>query len=388
MNFLPKLSNAENKIIRMVFIISCIGGILLVSGSWVIHKAALSKPTSYKTTKSTTHTTSLPLQVDINAHLQIADHFVVTGTSGRAIPHLERVLSWNKNDLTTRTKLAHAYLEAGFYENALEQYDHLLTETVPESLSAPLCAERGIALFYLNRAQESNDALLECTKKYTNSSEALCFLGQIAVTRSPQSADALHFFEQAIALDSSYTEAWYQLARYAMLQSQYTKARELLLQAIVTNTFHSKSHARLGMVYYYLNYPELAKKSYQTALALNPDDFNTHFNLAELLYVTLGDTAYALKEYTCALDQNAQFYDAAFKIGRICMYNRMYKEAILYFDQALQYDPSNIRFLMQRAISYEELGQKEGALENYGTILALDPLNSIARQKSKLLTAP
>lgn len=388
MNFLPKLSDAEKKIIKAVFILSCIGGMLLVGGSWVIHKAALSNTTSNKKTQSNMHATSLPLPVDIEAHLQIADHFVITGSPGRALAHLERVLSWNKTDLKTRTKLAHAYLEAGLYENALEQYDHLLMEAVPESLSAPICAERGIALFYLNRAQESNDALLECTKKYANSSEALCFLGQIAVTRSPQSTEALHYFEQALALDSSYTEAWYQLARYAMLQNQYTKARELLLQAIATNSFHSKSHARLGMVYYYLKYPELAKKSYQTALALNPDDFNTHFNLAELLYATLGDTVYALKEYKFALDQNAQFYDAAFRIGRICMYNRMYKEAILYFDQALQYNPDNVRFLMQRAICYEELGQKEGALETYGNILALEPLNSIARQKSKLLTAP
>ena len=210
-------------------------------------------------------------------------------------------------------------------------------------------------------------------------------MGQIEANRELPSEKALEYLNRSIAIDSSYTEAWYQLGRYYLQQKVYTKARELFQTAITVNPFHSKSHSRLGMVYYYLDYPELAKKSYQTALVLNPDDFNTHYNYGELLYGMLGDTVEALKEFKRAIELNPKLFEAAFKIGLICMSNNMNKEAIGYFEQALGTAPRDVRILLQCAVAYERVGHGEKAAELYHRILSVDELNSIARQKLKLL---
>ncbi|MCX7725565.1 MAG: tetratricopeptide repeat protein, partial [Chitinispirillaceae bacterium] len=170
-----------------------------------------------------------------------------------------------------------------------------------------------------------------------------------------------------------------------MEQKLYLKARELLLRTVEIEPLHAKSHARLGMVYYYLDYPELAKKAYQTALALNPDDYNTYYNFGELLYNVLKDTVSALKNYKSALSLKPDMYEAAFKIGLICIKNGLTKEAVRYFEEALKSAPSDVRILLQCAAGWERLGNKEKALELYKKILSLDELNSIAKQKIKLL---
>jgi tetratricopeptide (TPR) repeat protein len=140
------------------------------------------------------------------------------------------------------------------------------------------------------------------------------------------------------------------------------------------------------MVYYYLDYPELARKSYQTALILNPDDFNTHYNLGELFYGVIGDTVAALKEFKNAFILNPSLYEAAFKIGLICMKNGMNKEAVHYFELALKRVPDDVRILLQCAVAWERLERRDRAAEKYRTVLAVDELNSIARLKLKLLS--
>jgi tetratricopeptide (TPR) repeat protein len=140
------------------------------------------------------------------------------------------------------------------------------------------------------------------------------------------------------------------------------------------------------MVYYYLHDYEQAKKSYLTALALNPRDFNTRYNLGELFYSALGDTENGLHEFKIALKQDPGHVEANFKVGLICLHNNMLKEAIRYFEVARANGPENVRVLMQLAVAYEMLGDKTTALRTYKAIAEIDPLNSIALQKIRYLT--
>ena len=126
------------------------------------------------------------------------------------------------------------------------------------------------------------------------------------------------------------------------------------------------------MVYYYLSKPDLAKASYQTALAINPDDFNTRYNLGELYYSLINDTALSLEEYKKAVTQYPGHVEANFKIGLICMRNGMLKEAIRYFEQAVKNDQNNTRILLQLAVAYEKLELLDKAKETYHRILSID----------------
>ncbi|MDO5575925.1 MAG: tetratricopeptide repeat protein, partial [Fibrobacter sp.] len=184
----------------------------------------------------------------------------------------------------------------------------------------------------------------------------------------------------------SNVESWYQLARYHMELKEYKVARLLLLNALDIDPLHAKSHSRLGMVYYYLENPELAKNSYQTALALNPEDFNTHYNLGELYLLMFNDTVKAVNEYKTTIQLSPPHVGANFKMGSICADNKMYKEAILHFEKALETDNANIRILLQLAVAYEKLDNLYKARSVYERITKIDALNVIARQKLRLLS--
>ena len=380
-----QFSESERKLIKKVAIISTAACILVITGTWTFFKIQMHRKIALEKENSNPFNSRTIIPMDIEAHRKIAQRYMQIGAPDKAVEHLERVHALEKKNTAVTLELAYAALEAGMYPKALALYDHLLEKNGTDSVTAPQCARRGIALFYLNRVDESEEALLECVKQFPGNAEAYCFLGQIEASRGLPSEKAVNYFNRSIAIDSTYTEAWYQLARVYMLQKIYPKARELLLKAVAINPFHSKSHSRLGMVYYYLDYPELARKSYRTALILNPDDFNTHYNLGELLYAVIGDTTAALREFKQALALNPKLYEAAFKIGLICMKNGMNKEAVGYFSQALKETPDDVRILLQCAVAWEKIGRYDRARQLYQSVLSVDELNGVARQKLKLL---
>jgi len=362
--------------------------IIVVGGTWLYGTISLKRQVVKELIKKDPFRTTTIQPFDLEAHELIAKRYMESGSPEKAVMHLKRVNALSPKNIAVIRLLAQALLESGNYSEALTHYDFLASDDAAESIGPQECARRGIALFYLNQATESKAALESCIERFPGNAEALCFLGQIEASENLTSQNAAAYFNKAIAADSSYSEGWYQLARYYMELKLYTKARELLLTAVAINPFHSKSYSRLGMAYYYLDYPVLAKNAYQTSLVLNPNDFNTWYNLAELRISSFNDTVSALKDYQKALSLNPRLYEAAFKTGIICMTNNMFKEASRYFEQALNVTPRDVRILLQYAAAWEKLDRKDKAIEAYSTILGIDELNTIARQKVKLLAQP
>lgn len=374
-------SAQEKKILKMVTIYSVSICLTVVSGSWFYN--------NYKV-KAETHTNlenqqSTLIPLDLSAHQFTAERYLQSGNPQKAIPHLQRILIYNKKDINNQITLAHAFLEAGEYQKAFDSYDRIEPQDLTDSIISALCTRKAIALYYLGKKDESKKQLVECLSKYPQTAEGYCFIAQIEAGSGEDSSKVQLLFEKAVQHDSSYVEAWYQLARYWMQYKKYYKAREYLLTAIHFDPLHSKSHARLGMIYYYLGNSELSRISYQTAIAINPWDFNTHYNLGELYYSRLDDTLNALKEFKNAVKEKPDHVEANFKIGLICMKNSMFKEAIHYFERALTQEPSNTRILLQLAVAFERVQQIEQARMVYKKILNIDELNSIANQKLKLL---
>lgn len=373
-------SEIEKKILKKAAILSTIFCILIVIVAWTSQSFAFKQLIKPKNDGSQG---SNLLPIDIEAHKNVAFRFIKNGKPQKAIPHLQRILSINSSVLEINEKLAQAYLEAGHYTKALTQFNYIIANF--DSADAETHAKKGITLYYLGNITESKSYLENCLSRFPNSVETYCFLGQIEASCG-NSEKAHNYLQKAISLDSSYIEAWYQLARYKMELKEYKSARLLLINILDLDPLHAKSHSRLGMIYYYLENPKLAKKSYQTALALNPEDFNTHYNFGELYLTMFKDTVNALKEYRNTLKFSPFHTDANFKIGLICFENKMYKEAILHFEKALESDNSNLRILLQLAVGYENIGNIKKARSIYEQITKIDELNVIARQKLRFLT--
>lgn len=381
------LSPQELSIIKKVTLVSLVLCIVAVAGIWgyfkFTTKGTISKTltTSPKMDLSPTQGTS----IDINANLFTARSYYNRGKPAQAVPHLERALQLSRDDVSIRYLLAQSQLEAGLYDQCLQQISALEQTSIPDSLKESVCVLSARALFYAGQISESTQKLNNCLAEYPGSAEALCFMGVVKSFNTIDSTAARRFFEDAIKHDSSYVEAWYQLGRIEMAQHDTFEARKHLLYALELDPLHIKSHARLGMLYYYMGNFSLAENSYRTTLALNEADYNTRYNLGELLY-TRGDTVSALKEFTQVLQQKPDHNDANFRVGLISMRNNMYKEAIGHFERILQKEPGNIRVILQTAVSYEKLELLPDALGLYKRILSIDDLHPIAQQKIKMIS--
>jgi tetratricopeptide (TPR) repeat protein len=389
------IGEKEQKTIARVFKLSLTGAILIALAAWGIQYAIIQKKSQKRVQEASDPTVYYEkkskdlLGIDIEAHQFTAQYYLKNDQPQKAIEHILRIIPVQRANRALKLDLATAYLSSGQYDKAYACFSRM-TESGSDSndrMIGLIRARTGLTLFYLGKIRESIGMLDKCISDSGNTSEALCYRGQVeaAVSQTPNTAE--EFFQRSIQADSSYVEAWYQLARFCMNNGDYSRARICLLRVLDLEPLHVKTHSRLGMVYYYLDQPELAKKSYQTALALNPGDYNTHYNLGELYYSKLNDEKHALDEFKKAIEGNPQHAEANFKIGLICLSNNMTKEAVTFFEKSRVNDPKNIRVLLQLGVAYEKLSMTGDAMLAYRTILEIDPLNRIALQKTKLLAS-
>jgi len=322
------------------------------------------------------------MDMDVDAHVMAARHYLAIDQAPLAIPHLLRILPIRKQNRGLRSDLGTAYLESGEYPKALEVFRLLEDEGLTDSIAPIAAARYGLTLFYLAKTSEALTHLEAAAVKYPASAEAVCYLGEVEAAVKTPSAKAEQYLQRAVQLDPLFPEARYQQARYLMNVGQNLAARDSLLRILDISPLHVRTYSRLGMAYYYLGEPSMARKSYETALALNPRDQNTHYNLGELLYTSLDDEKGALAEFRKAVSINPHLAEANFKIGSICLRNNMLKESITYLEKACEESPRNTRFMMQLAAAFERLSMRDRASEIYGEIAAIDPLNRIASQKA------
>lgn len=394
-----KLSPGEIRILKKVLLLSVGTCVLLVAAAWAIRwvrvkSAALDRQARENSenidplARLAAHQEIIP--IDIAAHRIAAEHYRRTQEPAKAIQHLLRIVAADHRDRQARLELATMYLKAGRYQDARDEFSSLIEAGDEDSLAQAAEARLGLTLFYLNKYRESAARLDSCLERYPHSSEAACYRGQVEAAINPGSPLILSSFRRALSLNPGYVEALYQRARYYMNKADattedYHKARADLLAVLDSEPLHAKAHSRLGMVYYYLGQYDAAKSSYRTALALNPNDYNTHYNLGETYYMGLDDPVKALVQYKKALAIDTTHARANFRVGLICLANDATNEAVLHLRRAVRRDQGNIRYRLQLGVAYEREGMTKQARSTYRSILELDPLHEVARQKLKLM---
>ncbi len=385
------LSQKERQILLWVFITSFILSACSVGAVWILSRTRQRNAASQLHTLSAAgNSNSSLLPVDMEAHRYAAKHFASTDQPLKAIPHYIRILENNPGEKESSLSLATAYMEGGLFRESIILFEKLLQNDNNDSIDGLVKARYGMALFHGNRTEESINNLRRCMEENPKNVEAACFLGQIEATVKPGSPLAARYFMDALEIDSTYTEAWYQFARYIMnkpdcKRGDYVTARDYLLRVLANEPLNAKAHSRLGMCYYYLQQPSAAQKSYETSLALNPYDYNTYYNLGELFYAVFNNTAEALRAFKHTVELKEDHISANFRIGMISLGNNMLREAVHYLEKAHTSDQDNIRILLQLAVAYERLGKYEETMQSYRKVLRIDALDDIAKHKLLLL---
>ncbi|MEO8097795.1 MAG: tetratricopeptide repeat protein [Acidobacteriota bacterium] len=108
------------------------------------------------------------------------------------------------------------------------------------------------------------------------------------------------------------------------------------------------------------------------AVAANPTDVGSHFNLA-LAYTLQGKDAQAIPEYRKVLELEPDVYEAHINLGQVLLRSKEAADALPHLKKAHQQKPREFRPAYYLAESLAEIGEFADALPVYAEAAAIDP---------------
>ncbi|RMI02073.1 MAG: tetratricopeptide repeat protein [Calditrichaeota bacterium] len=112
---------------------------------------------------------------------------------------------------------------------------------------------------------------------------------------------------------------------------------------------------------------------YQQVLAAQPDDFRAYIGLGWVYYERGDGVEAALKSFSHAIALSPEKGDGYFAIGQIMEREERYAEADSWFAQALQHNPDNRGWQLERANNLRAAGNLDGAMRLYEDTIAYFP---------------
>ncbi|MGA8038382.1 MAG: protein kinase [Candidatus Acidiferrales bacterium] len=179
---------------------------------------------------------------------------------------------------------------------------------------------------------------------------------------------AKDFFEQAIALDPNYADAYAGLADYYWStvdlrpSESMPKAKDNVLKALALDPELAQAHTELAAIHFYGDWDwDGADKEFRRALELNPGDADTHRYYSFFLSA-LERTDDAVAESRKALDLDPLSISAQVNAGFALYFAKQYDKAIDQCRKALELDANSAGAYDCLGSSYLALGKYEEAI--------------------------
>ncbi len=149
---------------------------------------------------------------------------------------------------------------------------------------------------------------------------------------------------------------------------------------------HTNSFELLGVYYEEIGDLEKALVFYSEAIDLRPDNYTARYNRGLLLADFNPEAALADFDF-CEASKDARIRDYILEQKGIC-YGKLgdYEAAIEYLSAALSVFPDSEMLYYNRAVTYERMGLKKNAAEDYKTALELNADLSSAETRLQILS--
>jgi tetratricopeptide (TPR) repeat protein len=201
-------------------------------------------------------------------------------------------------------------------------------------------------------------------------------------------------------------------------QMDFDRSFQYINQALKINPRFRDAYVMKGSNYLFLNKPELAKSSYETAVQQDPTFYEAYLMLGSIYqsennkicieyYKTaaqlkpkstdvLFSLAYAqqvfnqpdeaLKNYRKMIQLDTAYYQALNQIGVIKQHNfKQIDSAIYYYNSALTTEPRFVEAWHNLGTCYEEKGDITRAMQSYAKALKYNPEFSLSRERADKL---
>ena len=209
--------------------------------------------------------------------LGLAYHFV--GRPGEAIPLLERVQSWYPSaNVDASYVLGMCYVQTKDFDHARKAFAIMYDVSV-DSAAAYLFTARMLLRQELGAAAEDY-----AHKSITIDPKlplAHFFLGEIYLAKS-NIPDAIAEFRKELAVNPGHAASYYKLADADSRLLKFEDAQKLLEQSIWLDDTSSGPYILMGKVLLKKNELELAIRTLQHALAMDPNNYIAHHLLGEV----------------------------------------------------------------------------------------------------------
>jgi tetratricopeptide (TPR) repeat protein len=335
----------------------------------------------------------IPTPEEQDALRQLAEIHYTRGDLEKAVDPLQRLLLAPKRDLALLVMATQVFLGTGFYREADEAARQGL-RLAPDRSDLEVAAVT--AEYRMGKVDAALKEARDHLREHPAGIDMLVALGTMEVEMGPAYPDYGKSLQAALKLKPAYVPALYLSGRKAQLEGNYRDAEIAFAKAIKLEPRHAKAHGQLGMALYHLHKEVAAETEYRKALALNPKDYNTWFNLGEVNLSFASREAkpaaikslrqQAMESYLKAVELNPQHAEAHFRIGVLLNGNGEFKEAVIHLEAAKKLDGSHVPTLLQLAIAYESLKRPDQARACLQKALELDPLDKVVQLKLKKLT--
>jgi adenylate cyclase len=232
---------------------------------------------------------------------------------------------------------------------------------------------------YLVRKTTNN---LEAYDSYLRGIEALNRYTKEATTQARQ------LFEQAIALDPQYAEAYARLSRVLATEWVYfwnrdpqvlERALVVAQQAVALNDSLPGAHEVLAFVYTYKKQYEQAITAAKRAITLAPSDAESYANLGHtLLFTGRPEEVIDLIEKAMRLNPRYPVHYLSF-LGMAYGLARQYEKALAALQSVTLRNPNHVPAHLHLLLSYSELGQDAEARAELAELRRLLPNVSLER---------
>ncbi len=302
-------------------------------------------------------------KADFAEHYNLAQQYLSQYQYSSAIIEFKKAMRINYLDDSARIGLVNSYLARGTYfankdknwENAANDYR--------------------AALFYLKYYAPAQEV--------QNSAQAI--------------ANATENLNQCLStqkLDTS-AKSRYQKGKELRLQGLFPEAGYEFAQALSEPTLRKNAYEQMADITKVLGNDQKCADYYQKAIELNPDDGGLRLKYARVLD-RLGQNDTALQEYNYALSKGGEDPEILYaleriyrqklveapsdagtitNLGAILQKQNKFDEALQYYTQASQLDPTNITTRLNVGTLYQQKKSYDSAIAAYDSILFLYPKN-------------
>ncbi len=184
-------------------------------------------------------------------------------------------------------------------------------------------------------------------------------------------AKALPYFEQAVATDATYAEAWYQVGFCYGILGKHEESVKASKKAAQLRPAWPETHVNIGASNFALGRYQEAVDSYKTAARLDQTNADTQFAIG-LCFEKLGRTNEEILAYRRAVGIKPDLVSAIERLGKAYFKQKRYKDSIEAFEQLRTYkaDAETYNFLGE---SYLAEGKFQESVDAFSTAVNMNP---------------